>query len=123
MSKRKTAAAFISIALLILSGCTQEKKEPPRPISEFACKLDKGLWHDVYVTNQSGRMLSEVTITLTIVGENGKAHSEQRYYAVWPHNKSNNVSLQMANSPRNVQKISMTGLSTEGRIAASWVGF
>ena len=123
MSKQKTLVVFISIALLMASGCNEVKKTAPPKISNFSCRLDKGLWHDVYVTNQSGQKLNEVNITLTLVGENGKVHSEQRYYAVWPHNKTNNISLQIVNSPQNVQKISMTGASEEGQIAVSWVGF
>jgi hypothetical protein len=123
MSQRKILAVLISTALLIASGCVVPKKQAPPKISSFSCRLDKGLWHDVYITNQSGQRLNEVKITLTIVGENGKTHSEQRYYAVWPHNKTNNISLQMVSSPHNVQKISMTGLSAEGEIAVSWVGF
>jgi hypothetical protein len=123
MSKQKILVALISTALLISSGCVRVPKPAPPKISGFSCRLDKGLWHDVYVTNQSGQRLNEVNITLSIVGENGIVHSEQRYYAVWPNDKTNNISLQMVNSPQNVQKISMTGSSAEGQIAVSWVGY
>lgn len=122
MHRRKILVALVATALLTMSGCV-EKKQPPPQISRFACRLDKGLWHDLYITNQSGLKLNEVTITVTIIGEDGKAHSEKRYYAVWSPDKTNNVSLQMINSPVSVQKISMTGSCAEGQIAASWVGF
>jgi hypothetical protein len=85
-------------------------------------KFDKGtFWHDLYLTNKSGEELHEVRMKLTLTGEDGKPLSEERYYVVWSKGQTIKVSLSVENSPINVQKISLAGSCTEGRINATWV--
>jgi len=111
---------IISLALVIslfsITSCLPKKK-----ITGFECQLDSGLWHDVHLTNNSGRTLREVKIILSIVGQDGKVHTEPRYFARWQDGEKNIVSLTIAKSPINVQKVSITGTCLEGEIASSWV--
>jgi hypothetical protein len=97
-----------------MTGCS-------KTISGFECELDRGAWwHDVYLTNKSGENLHEVKVTLTLTGEKGEPRSEERYYAQWSAGQTLKVSLSVENSPINVQKISLSGSCTEGRINSTW---
>jgi hypothetical protein len=103
------------MVVLTIAGCQ-------KTINGFSFKLDKGeWWHDVYLTNTSGEDLHEVNVTLTLIGENGKPCSENRYYSRWGKEQTVKVSLSVSNSPDNVQKISFAGSSTEGPINSTWV--
>lgn len=86
-----------------------------RPVAGF-----KTLWHDIHLTNRSGRDLHEVRLTLTLVGEDGSPRAEQKYYALWPEGQRMMASLSRENSPVNVQKVSLTGECAEGRINYAW---
>ena len=119
MYRKMISLILVVISLFTVTSCVTKKR--PMQISGFECKLDKGLWHDVHLTNESGLTLREVKLTLSIVGEDGKVHSQPRYFARWQPGEKNIVSLTIAKSPVNVQKITITGTCMEGEIASSWV--
>jgi hypothetical protein len=101
--------------LLTMAGC-----ERPSAIDGIECSVDTGAWHDVYLINKSGKDLHEVKMSLTLIGEKGEPRSEDRYYVLWANGQIVKTSLSMENSPLNVQRISLTGSCTEGRIDSSW---
>ncbi len=109
------------ITLIGLMGCSKLATFSLKPISEVEFSVAEGLWHDVNLTNRSGRDLHEVRLTLTVIGEKGDPHSEERFFAQWPNGHTVKVSLSIWNSQSNVQKISLFGSSKEGRIESTWL--
>ena len=115
MPGRRLIPLLLMVALLMI-GCG-------KTINEFECELDKGdWWHDVYLTNKSGEDLHEVKLTLTLTGEKDDPRSEKRYFALWSAGQTVKVSLTVGNSPLNIQKIALSGSSTEGQLKSSWTG-
>lgn len=113
---RRIIISILLISLLIMVGCQQPT------ISGIEYSLAEGsFWHDINLTNKSGKDLHEVKMTLTLIGEKGEPRSENRYYVVWPNGQTINVSLSVENSPINVQKISLAGSCTEGSIDSTWI--
>jgi hypothetical protein len=113
---RRTGIPLFLMILLTTIACDKLK-----PISKIDCTLDSGtFWHDVHLTNNSGKDLHEVNVILTLIGEKGEPRSEKRYYVQWPDGETVKVSLSAENSPLNVQKISLAGSCTEGKIDSAW---
>ena len=107
---------LIPMLLMIIIGCPS-----PPLISGLECSIDKGLvWHDVYLINESGKDLHEVKVVLTLTGEDDQPRTESRYYALWSNGQTIKTPLSEENSPYNVQKISLVGSCTEGKIDSSW---
>lgn len=118
---RKTATLVLAAAVSLAAACQRRIEgieyslDESRPVAGF-----KTLWHDVHLTNRSGRNLHEVRLTLTLVGEDGMPRAEQKYYALWPEGQKMTISLSRENSPANVQKMSLNGECDEGRIDYTW---
>ncbi len=112
---RRIAIPLLLIFILTIISCQKS-------INGLECKLDKGsIWHDVYLTNKSGKDLHEVKMTLTLMGEKGGPRSEDRYYVLWSNGQTVKSSLSVENSPLNVQKITLAGSCTEGKIDSEWI--
>lgn len=118
---RKAATLMLAAAVSLAAACQRRVEgieyslDESRPVAGF-----KTLWHDIHLTNRSGRDLHEVRLTLTLVGEDGRPRAEQKYYVLWPDGQRMTVSLSRENSPVNVQKVTLTGECAEGLIDYAW---
>jgi len=82
-------------------------------------KIETGLWHAADFLNESGMDLHNVTVTITAVGGRGEQRSEPRTFPLWAGGRTQRVELDVANSPSDLQKISMNGWCDEGNIDVS----
>jgi hypothetical protein len=71
--------------------------------------------HDFYLTNASGQDLSEVNVTVRLIGENGSP-SVNRYWSSWPLGGKQHVSVSVEDV-KNVQRIAVSGRASEGDIS------
>lgn len=119
MKERQIKPMIIALTIFLVSiGCASCQNK----VEGIKAKLDEGvLWHDVELTNESGKDLHEVKIAISLTGENGDVKSESRYFAVWPNGRKQRVSFEIKNSPRNVQKIEILGKCDEGSISSYWI--
>jgi hypothetical protein len=82
-------------------------------------KIETGWWHAADFLNESDMDLHEVKVTITAVGGHGEQKFETRYFPIWGAGRTQRVELSNANSPADLQKISMDGWCDEGNIAVS----
>jgi len=100
-----------------------DAKGPCAEIRDITSRVDRGdiFWHDFYFTNNSSKALHEVKVSVTIIGDNGKAKSLYKYFALWSIGQEQKVSISIDETTRRYQKWSMTGLCNEGNINLAWV--
>lgn len=90
---------------------------PPVKNLRLSCTLDEGQFisHDVYLTNTSGEDLTEVHLSIELVGENASP-TVQRYWSRWSLGVQQDVSVSV-DDVKNIQRVYVTGTADQGRIS------
>ena len=114
----KTLSLLIVLHIM-LTGCSK----PPPPVSGLHCSVDEGwlISDDVYFTNKSGKDLTEVHVTMTLIGEKGDQQPINRYWANWHSGEIQHISISGSISVVGIQKVQLSGRCDQGIISDSWV--
>jgi hypothetical protein len=113
--QRITLIVLLTILSIWMSGCQGK-------IEKIDFFLDDGhLWHDVVLTNKSGKDLHQVNVTVTLIGDKGEQGSEAEQFNIWGDGQQQRISFTMKHSPEKVRKIVLKGDCKEGEIEAYWV--
>ena len=87
---------------------------PPKPHLRLSYKWSSGtlISHDLYVTNSSGKDLTEVHLKVTFVGEDASPTVE-RYWSSWTLGETRDVEISVDKVHR-IQALSIAGSADEG---------
>lgn len=101
-------------------GCevAQRTLAHPLPAKSITLVRSIGIFSDDYMlTNASGKLLTEVRLTMTRLGEGGEKAESTIYWTKWPAGEERAAPLGQ-NSGRlpNMQRITLVGMTDQGSV-------
>ena len=126
---------FTAIFCLVwLTGCEDTPPQPPPPPppnlligNTFSCSLDEGclISDDIYITNKAGIDAHDVSVTLSVAGEEVKEKKHHFHIPQWRVGERKHFSLSILDGETvtRIQRITMELTAKEGHRYCSWITY